>query len=253
MNIRFGISFTQTEYFSRAGSKLPEGFSALEIPGDLLDSSSACSKLKNLSRQGITLCARDLIAPEIAGLIPAENCKLRAELEQHFAGRCAAAAEIGISDLTTVFDLAGALENPESSSQLVRFLKRCAGVIYANGQTLRLQLRLPAGNGAPPWRAFYLLRRDLLCPNIEWTIELHPHEPAAPEQLEQMLPLFRGYDRFRRVCYNAETGNKLTPGALKCCCRTADDTAEPLTLLLFPGNTPLEAETVDAVKNFRLD
>ena len=94
MSCRFGISAAHPEQFLALPSKLSGRLAAIEFPGDMLESAAGFQKLSQLSKNGVFLCGRDFISPEIAALIPEENCKLRSELENHFQQRCAKAAEL---------------------------------------------------------------------------------------------------------------------------------------------------------------
>ena len=72
MNCRFGISASMPEHLMGLPAKLPRELSAVEFPGDMLESSAGCQKLSQLARNGILLAGRDFISPEISALIPEE-------------------------------------------------------------------------------------------------------------------------------------------------------------------------------------
>lgn len=237
MSARYGISALSTEQFLSLPAKLPKAFTAVEFPGDVLESSSGMQKLASFKKNGITLCGRDFIVPEWAALIPAENCKLRAELEQHVQVLCAKAADAGVKLLAITFDLFQAVNDSEYKEKLICFLRRCAGVIHSLDQTLLLVCRVPGGGAFDGWEEILAFRRELLAPNIEFMIELHPHEPNAPEIISQALHTFRLHDTFRRICYDSSVGNSLTPGALKRCSETCAKDLDPEIIIFFnPGS-----------------
>ena len=258
MSARYGISALSTEQFLSLPSKLPKAFTAVEFPGDVLENGSGMQKLASFRKNGIILCGRDFIQPDWAAPIPAENCKLRAELEQHVQALCAKAADAGVKLLSITFDLFQAVSDSEYKEKLIRYLRRCAGVIYPFNQTLLLVCRVPGGGTVDAWEEIYAFRRELLVPNIEFLIELHPHEPNAPEIINQALHTFRLHDTFRRVCYDSSVGNSLTPGVLKRCSETCSKDLDPeIIIFLNPGSgkfdTSLLAELDSLVQPFIAD
>lgn len=255
MNCRFGISASMPEHLMGLPAKLPEALSAVEFPGDMLESSAGCQKLSQLARNGVLLAGRDFISPEISALIPEENCKLRSELEEHFQLRCARAADLGVKDFSVAFDLFQALASPEYGRKLGRFLRRCAGVIREFDQVLRLVCRIPGGGNFGAWEELLKFRRELLCYNVELLLELHPHEPNASEAISNALKTFRIHDNWRRVCFDSNIGNTLTAAAIKRCSETyARDLEQQMVIFFYPGSFRIDstktAELETMVKAF---
>ena len=140
--------------------------------------------------------------------------------------------------------------------QLGRFLRRCAGVIHPLKQTLLLVCRIPGGGSFEEWENILKFRQELLCPNIEFLLELHPHEPNAPEIFKQALKTFRLHDMFRRICYDSSVGNTMTSKALKRCSDTAArDLNLDTVIFLNPGTEKFDSfqlsELEGVVKEFR--
>lgn len=242
MTLRFGISGAFPEQFAALPAKLPKLFTAVEFPGDMLENSSGCQKLAQLARNGIQLSGRDFISPEIAALIPEENCKLRSELENHFQKRCAKAAEYGVKEFSVAFDLFQAVNDADYQEKLGRFLRRCAGVTRDLGQTLRLVCRIPGGGNFARWAELMTFRNQLLCPNIELLLELHPHEPGGAEIIAGALECFRLHDDCRRICYDSGIGNTLTHAAIKRCSRScAKDLEMDMLLFFYSGSSKLDS------------
>lgn len=255
MNCRFGISASMPEHLMGLPAKLPRELSAVEFPGDMLESSAGCQKLSQLARNGILLAGRDFISPEISALIPEENCKLRSELEEHFQQRCAKAAALGVKDFSVSFDVFQALASPQYGEKLGRFLRRCAGVIREFDQVLHLVCRIPGGGSFDGWEQLLKFRRDLLCCNIELLLEIHPHEPNASEAIASALKTFRLHDNWRRVCYDSSIGNTLTAAAIKRCSETCARESELQRVIFFyPGSFRIDstktAELETMVKAF---
>lgn len=233
MSCRFGISAAHPEQFLALPSKLPGRLAAIEFPGDMLESAAGFQKLSQLSKNGVFLCGRDFISPEIAALIPEENCKLRSELENHFQQRCAKAAELGVESFSVAFDIFQAVTSPVYRDKLGAFLRRCAGVIHDFRQTLYLVCRVPGGGSFDRWEDILMFRRELLCPGIEMMLELHPHEPGASEAIAAALKCFRFHDGRRRICYDSSVGNTLTGAALKRCSESCARELEQETVIFF--------------------
>ena len=241
MSILFGISAVLPEQFQALPAKLPDHLRMAEFPGDVLDTAGGIRKLASLAKSGVQLCGRDLIPSDIAGLIPGENAKIRAELEAHFFRRCELAAGAGVKEFSVAFDLFQAAEDPRAREQLAKFLRRCGGVIHGFGQTMRLECRIPCGS-RQAWEEILAFRNSLLLPGIELLPELHPHEPNAPEIIGSALKSFRFHDEFRRICYDSASGNVLTPGALKRCSATFFRGEEHEMRLFFaPGSVKFDA------------
>ena len=245
MNCRFGISASMSEHLMGLPAKLPGELSAVEFPGDMLESTAGCQKLSQLARNGVLLAGRDFISPEISALIPEENCKLRSELEEHFQQRCAKAADLGVKDFSVAFDLFQGLVSPDYGEKLGRFLRRCAGVIREFDQVLRLVCRIPGGGNFEAWEQLLKFRRELLCRNIELLLEIHPHEPNASETLGNALNTFRLHDDWRRICYDSGIGNTLTSAAVKRCSETrARESDQQMVIFFYPGSGRVDSSKI---------
>ena len=249
MSVSFGISLLLPEQFQALPAKLPGHLRMVEFPGDVLDAAGGSRKLASLVKSGIRLCGRDFIPPDIAGLIPGENAKIRAELEAHFFRRCESAAEAGVKEFSVAFDLLQAVEDPRFREQLAVFLRRCGGVVHSFDQTMRLVCRIPCG-GRPVWEEILAFRNSLLLPDIDLLLELHPHEPNALETMNAALKSFRFHDEFRRICYDSASGNVLTAGALKRCSTTFFRGAEHEMCLFFaPGSARCDTFLLSGLDN----
>ena len=249
MSILFGISLVLPEQLQALPAKLPDHLQMAEFPGDALDAAGGGRKLASLAKSGVQLFGRDFIPPDIAGLIPGENAKIRAELEAHFFRRCESAAEAGVKEFSVAFDLLQAVEDPRFREQLAVFLRRCGGVIHSFDQTMRLVCRIPCGS-RPVWEDILAFRNSLLLPGIDLLLELHPHEPNAPEIMNAALKSFRFHDEFRRVCYDSASGNVLTSGALKRCSATFFRGGEHEMRLFFaPGGTRFDSFLLSGLEN----
>ena len=245
MSVRFGISALLPEQLSQLPAKLPQVLSAVEFPGCMLDTTAGIQKLTQLRKNNVLLWGREFISPEIAALIPSENCKLRAELESHFQKRCVQAAELGVKHFSVAFDLFQAVADGRYREQLSRFLRRCAGVIHPLDQTLLTVCRIPGGGTFDRWEELLKFRRDLLCPGIGLLLEFHPHEPGAPEIINKALQVFRLHDTCRRICYDSGVGNTLTPAALKRCSETkAIGLEQDMVIFLNSGNGKIDSGKV---------
>ncbi|MBR2374305.1 MAG: hypothetical protein IKA87_08775 [Lentisphaeria bacterium] len=255
MSARYGLSAISSEQLLSLPAKLPEQLRCVEFSGEALESSSGCSKLASLAKNGIELFGRDFIAPEIAGLIPEENCKLRSELETHFRSRCSKAAEYGVRTISVSFDIFQAMNTPEYKEKLAVFLKRCAGVMYGFRQNMRFVCRIPGGGTFDKWEDILTFRNSLLLPGIDMLLEMHPHEPNASGIMNSALRTFRFHDDLRRICYDPGIGNILTPEALKrCSACMAAGLEQTVTVFFAPGSGKFDLfrinELDSLVRNF---
>lgn len=250
MSVRYGISAASAEQLLSLPARVPECLKCVEFPGDVLDSSGGCHKLASLARNGAVLFGRDFITPEIAGLIPEENCKLRSELEFHFTERCRKAAGVGMRVFSVAFDIFQAMNTPEYKEKLAVFLKRCAGVIAGMGLNMRLVCRIPGGGNFDRWEELLAFRQSLMLPGLDLLLELHPHEPNASEIMNSALHTFRFNDDLRRICYDSGSGNILTAGALKRCSESrARDLDREITILLSPGSGKFDSIRLNDLEN----
>lgn len=249
MSTRFGISAVFPEQLLSVPAKLPQSLAAVEFPGDMVESSSGYQKLSQLSRNGVTLFGRDFISHEIAALIPEENCKLRSELESHFQQRCLKASELGVKNFSVAFDIFQGVSSVEYREKLGCFLRRCAGVIREFGQKLHLVCRIPGGGNFDHWDDLYKFRMELLCPDIEFLLELHPHEPNASEVIARALQTFRLHDSCRRICYDSGVGNTLTAAALKRCTESfAKGLEQEMMIFFYSGNAKIDSAKIQELE-----
>ena len=248
--VRYGLSAFSPEQFASLPSKLPPVLNAVEFPGEILSSASGIQKLENLKKNGTLLVGRDFITPDLAASIPETNCRLRSELEYHFQEWCEKAASVGVTCFSVAFDLFHAVSSDTYREQLGRFLRRCGGVIHPLKQKMLLVCRIPGGGTFEEWEDILKFRQELLCPGIDFLLELHPHEPNAPEIFEKALKTFRLHDTFRRICYDSSVGNSMTAGALKCCSDTAArDLKLDTVIFLNPGTEKFDSSQLSELEN----
>lgn len=213
--IEYGLSISSDEHFERLAVKKVARFDFLEFPGALLDSDSACRKLESLHRAGCSLVVRDLLDPTLVHLVQDEIFQVKLEFDRKLHQRCSVAHSLGADIAGAAFDVLNAVEDKEYGKGLVSFIKSTLGTFYENSLTIALPGRIPLPSGEFDISDVIKFSRQIICPNMIYALEFHPHEPGAFETLEAHFELLRFHRDFWRICFEPEHGNMLNQTILK--------------------------------------
>lgn len=243
--LTFGLSTAAaTAEEIRRAAKFP-GFSFLELPGGVLDSTALCEAAADA---GTEIEIRDIADPatfrQIAGGAPEQ---LTEELGRQFRRRLAAARELGIRRFSIDPDFEAVAADPAYADAAVRLLRILGSMLpMTMMRSLRLRARLPHGGGAGRPEPLWNFRKTLGLPVFGILCELHPHEAGAFAAAENFRAR-RGESGEWRISFEPAAGNRLTAAPLRQLLTAAAPLApEGLRVTFAPEpatvDTPLAAE-----------
>ena len=126
----FGFGIAREEHFSLLPPTLPDEFSFLEVPGEILESRKICADLERYSaRQRKAVVIRDIVQSYLADSAPFFPLHLKVEFDRKFRERCEAAARLKCRIISADFNLARALGDPVYKKNLLNLLRSIAGIL----------------------------------------------------------------------------------------------------------------------------
>lgn len=174
--VEFGTVFPSEESFARMQEPYPKGLSFLAVPGGVLESSALRMKLHKIASGKVSIVPRELIASEIASLLPEQNLALRIEFARFFRTRCKRALELRSTEVGLRFDWERMGREPAYRESLLLLLRGSFGILTENRLKLRLGVRLP-GDAA----GYVRLIRELLFPGLALSLECWPDGEIGTE------------------------------------------------------------------------
>ena len=195
--VEFGVVFSSEDGFARMPEPYPKGLAFLAVPGGAFDSAELRMKLHRIASGKVAIVPRELVAYEIAALLPEQNTALRIEFARFFLARCKRALELRCSEVGLLYDWERMFREPAYRDALVLLLRGSFGILDEYRLKLRLGVRLP-GNAD----SYVRLLRDLLYPGISLSLEC---TPGAPDR--EALHRLRFYSDFFALHPEPETGS----------------------------------------------
>ncbi len=167
--VEFGAVFSSEENFARMPEPYPKGLGFLAVPGEVFDNSALRMKLHKIASGKVGIVPRELVAYEIASLLPEQNMALRVEFARFFRARCKRAIEQRSTEVGLRFDWERMAQEPAHRDALLLLLRGSFGILAENKLKLRLAVRLP-GDAAE----YVRLIRELLYPGVALSLECYP-------------------------------------------------------------------------------
>ena len=212
MNPVFGLGIAGEEQFSRLASTLPEEISFLEVPGELLDTPSAVSRLKKLSgRQKKALVIRDIMPSYLAEALPTSPLRLKVEFDGKFRSRCRTAAALGCRVVSVDFDLVKAMNDALYGKGLTGLLKSMSGTL----EELELLLALPLDMTEASATSFLAFKHRLFYPGFRYRIDFRYGEEGYFEALDEAVKILDFERNFWRVPCRCGGDSRLSPEVME--------------------------------------
>ena len=141
----WGLGIAGEEQFSHLPSALPEEFSFLEIPGDMLESPGIRNELKNyLSKFRKALVIRDILPAHLISAAPLLPLHLKIEFDQKFRSRCETASRFGCHFISAEFNFTRAFSETIYRKHLLNLLRSISGILEEFKLKMLLPVRFPA-------------------------------------------------------------------------------------------------------------
>ncbi len=204
MTERFGISLLHMPPECPL-PQLNDVFGAVELSGALLNHSLPVGKLPGV------FYFNGLMPSELTREIGMQSDRIKTHFLQQMAVLLDAAGQLGATGVVVDFGLESCFEEPQRRYETVTLIKRLAADLLRNNLYLLLPVRVPFLAEAKGTSEAYLgFLTELMCPNIGFAIDVHPHELAGRElNLVDMLHWIRFDVRLVHFIYEPETGNRL--------------------------------------------
>jgi len=178
--VEFGAVFSREESFAKMPEPYPKKLRFLAVPGEALDNAALRLKLHKIASGKVAVIPREVVAYEIASLLPEQNLSLRTEFARFFRARCKRALELRSSEVGLRFDWEHMGCDAAYRDALFLLLRGSLGILDAYKLKLRLAVRLPGDA-----EGYVRLVRELLYPGVALSLECVPGE-IAPEALHAL-------------------------------------------------------------------
>ena len=193
---------------------LPDAFSAVELPVELLERKEASYLLARVLRGFRSVQIGSIIDSDVARNLPFSSESLFQEFAAYTEKMLTLFHSIGIRTVTFDPRMNDILNDSRTLNATLHLLKLIAPVLNRTGMTLLLPFSLPCADSELPGRLVQFLRRSMI-PELKVRLDIKPHEIprklTVPSVLAGTLLLEVRSVLFR---YDADAGNVLLPAHL---------------------------------------
>ena len=201
----FGFGIAKEEHFSALPSKMPENLAFVEIPGELLDDSAVCRKLKSYSvKRHTAVVIRDIVPAYLADAVPFSPLRLKVEFDSKFRTRCETASQIGCRVISAEFNIRRACREKKYRNELVKWLHSIAGILDEYKLKLTLPLHISGETARGELESLVDLQHELFYPGFRYLLHFHWNEPESFELLEKVSSILKFERNFWRLTYRPE-------------------------------------------------
>lgn len=212
----WGLGIAGEEQFSLLPSVLPEEFSFLEIPGDMLESPGIRKELKiYLSKFRKALVIRDILPVHLVSAAPLLPLHLKIEFDQKFRSRCETASRFGCHFISAEFNFVRAFSETIYRKQLLNLLRSISGILEEFKLKMLLPVHFPADGCAESFAEFVKLKKELFYPGFHFLLNCRYHEDEFDDMLEKVVSELSLDRRFWRLSCMPEPGTGLDVDVLE--------------------------------------
>lgn len=184
----FGFGIAREEHFSYLPPKLPDQFSFLEIPGEILESRKFCADLETYSaRNRKAVVFRDIVPSYLADSAPYFPLHLKVEFDRKFRERCEAAARLKCRVISAEFNISRALGDPAYKKNLLNLLRSIAGILDEFRMSMLLPLYFPADTCSRSFAEYLSFKKELFYPGFRFLLNYRFHEENAEDMLSSVV------------------------------------------------------------------
>ncbi len=236
--INYGISFSSCNQIpSNVVIQLPQLFSAVELPGHLVENRELFNTLRKMNV--LSLNISELIDNAVSGSIAGQSERIKSDFKRQFRERI---QNIGypVDSVIMKLGVEEAIINEQFRGKVIKLIKELAMTLHSLNVTLAVPVRIPSTEKEFP--QFILnLKTEVMVPQVKFSIDVHPHELGRDFDPEKLLRWLKFDIGIFRLFYEPETGNRLVGKAVKpwinFLCKTAFDG----TILFCPRCPDAEA------------
>lgn len=181
-------------------------FSGVELPAGMFSSHPPRLDIHHFK----TIFFADLLPQNVTSEIVVQHPKIIHGFQKEMHRLLSEVAFHNGSAVTVDFGLEPCFIDQKRRNSLIRLLSLIASDLLSMKITLLLPVRVPYMDNVTP-EHYLAFKRDTLCPNIQFSLEIHPHELAGRciDINEHLHWLFFEL-RCVKFIYEPETGNRLT-------------------------------------------
>lgn len=203
----FGISFLYCPSGSVLSSFRYDLFPGAELPESMMSSPGRPSGMNILNFKKVHFS--ELIPNSVSRAIVAQNEKIKAGFKEEVRRLIKTAAGLSAKSISMDFGIENAAVDDNYRAELIRLLRAIEPDLYRHNVKLLLPVRIPLLPGTNP-EDYISLKRELMCPDIHFLIDIHPHELAGKSvNLHEMLHWLKFDIQAVRFFYEPDTGNRL--------------------------------------------
>ena len=203
----FGISFLYCPAGVALHSFRYDLFPGAELPESMMSTSARPAGMNILSFKKIHFT--ELVPSGVSRAIVAQNENIKAGFKEEVQRLIKIAAGLSAKSISMDFGIENALTDDDYRRELIRLLRAIEPDLFRYKVKLLLPVRIPMLPGIKPEDCLSL-KRELMCPDIHFLVDIHPHELAGKSvNLHELLHWLKFDILTVRFFYEPDTGNRL--------------------------------------------
>lgn len=212
----WGLGISGEEQFSLLPSTLPEEFSFLEIPGDILELPGLRTKLSAYpSKFRKALVIRDILPADLVDAAPLFALPLKIDFDLGFRTRCEAAARFGCHFISAEFNLVRAFSDADYGKHLLNLLRSISGILDEFKLIMLLPVHFPADGCMESFAEFTKFKKELFYPGFRFLLNCRYHEDGVDDMLKKVVSELNFDRSFWRLSCMPEQGTFLNTDVLE--------------------------------------
>jgi hypothetical protein len=205
--MKFGISFL----YCPAGAALHafryDLFPGAELPGSMMRQEMRPKAMNMLNFKKIHFS--DLMPNGVSRAIVSQSEKIKTGFKEEMQRLIKIAAGLNAETISMDFGIENAIGGDNYRRELIRLLRAIEPDLYRHEIKLLLPVRIPL---LPEMATddYLSLKRELMCPDIHFLVDVHPHELVGKSvSLHELFHWLKFNIQTVRFFYEPETGNRL--------------------------------------------
>ena len=205
--MKFGISFL----YCPAGATLHtfryDLFPGAELPESMMSPAMRPKGMDLLNFKKIHFS--ELMPNGVSRAIVAQGEKIKAGFKEEMQRLIKTAAGLNAETISMDFGVENAVTDENYRRELIRLLRAIEPDLYRHEIELLLPVRIPLLPGMTT-EDYLSLKRELMCPDIHFLVDIHPHELVGKSvNLHELFHWLKFNIKTVRFFYEPETGNRL--------------------------------------------
>ena len=212
----WGLGIAGEEQFSLLPSTLPEEFSFLEIPGEMLELPVLRAKLSVYpSKFRKALVIRDILSAYLVDAAPLFPRHLKFEFDRKFRSSCESVSRFGCHFISAEFNFVRAFSYANYRKHLLELLRSISGILEEFKLVMLLPVHFPEDGCGESFSEFIKLKKELFYPGFRFVLNCRYHEDGVDDMLKKVVSELNFERTFWRLSCMPEQGTFLNIDVLE--------------------------------------